>query len=155
MQQIVVPQFIDVEDKIIGPLTIRQFIIIMLVGFVLFLEFKLAAFGWFILEAVITVGIGIMFAFVKFNGMPFHYFLFNLIQTFKKPKLRVWQKVISTDDLQESIHTSIPMVTAASGPTKPLLQQSRLQQLTLLVDTGGAYKPEEEDEFSKGKSEEQ
>ncbi|KKS92044.1 MAG: hypothetical protein UV69_C0039G0006, partial [Parcubacteria group bacterium GW2011_GWE2_43_12] len=33
MQQFVVPQFIDVEDKIIGPITVRQFIIIMVGGF--------------------------------------------------------------------------------------------------------------------------
>jgi hypothetical protein len=29
MQQFVVPQFIDVEDKIIGPISVRQFLTLM------------------------------------------------------------------------------------------------------------------------------
>ena len=31
MEQFVVPQFIDAEDKILGPLTGRQFVIMLLV----------------------------------------------------------------------------------------------------------------------------
>ena len=145
MQQFVVPQFIDVEDKIIGPLTVRQFIIIMVVGFMVFLEFRLATFGFFLFEGVLTAALGILFAFVKFNGMPFYLFLVNIMQTLRRPKLRVWQRTISTSDLSEAVHpaTVAPIAAAALG-SKPLLQQSRLQELTLQVDTGGAYKPEEE-----------
>jgi len=79
MQQFVVPQFIDVEDKIIGPLTVRQFIIIIAGGFMLFLEFRLADFGLFILEGLVTIFIVALFAFFKVNGMPFHFFLVNFM----------------------------------------------------------------------------
>ncbi len=140
-----VPQFIDVEDKIIGPLTVRQFIIIMVVGFFVFLEFRLATLGFFIVEAVLSLAIGGLFAFGKFNGMPFHYFLVNLVQTLRRPKLRVWQRTISTSDVEEAVHPPAELVRATPpAPAKPLLQESRLQQLTLQVDTGGSYHPEEE-----------
>ncbi len=145
MEQFVVPQFIDVEDKIIGPLTVRQFIIIMVVGFMVFLEFRLATFGFFLLECVLTIGAGVLFAFVKFNGMPFHFFLVNIVQTLRRPKVRVWQRTISASDLGAAVHPTAPLAAATPAlSSKPLLQQSRLQQLTLQVDTGGAYRPEEE-----------
>lgn len=142
------PQFIDVEDKIIGPLTVRQFIIIMVVGFCIFLEFRLATFGFFILEAVLSLAIGGLFAFGKFNGMPFHFFLVNLAQTVRRPKVRVWQRTISTSDLEAAVHPSVELVTSerpSQQGHKPLLQESRLQQLTLQVDTGGSYHPEDEE----------
>ena len=153
MEQFVVPQFIDVEDKIIGPLTVRQFIIIMVVGFMIFLEFRLATFGFFLVEGIVTLGLGVLFAFVKFNGMPFHFFLVNFVQTLRRPKVRVWQRTISTSDLAQAVHptASVLAVTSSTG-TKPQLQQSRLQQLTLQVDTGGAYRPEEDELNSKSKS---
>lgn len=147
MEQFVVPQFIDVEDKIIGPLTVRQFIIIMVVGFIIFLEFRLATFGFFIFESVFTAALGGLFAFGKFNGMPFHFFLVNFVQTLRRPKVRVWQRTIATSDLAEAIHPPAELVAAEpSMSAKPLLQESRLQQLTLQVDTGGSYRPDEEGE---------
>ena len=46
MQQFTVPQFIDVEDKIIGPITTRQFVI-MLAGFTLIgISYKLFDFSF-------------------------------------------------------------------------------------------------------------
>ncbi len=39
MQQFVVPQFIDVEDKILGPLTVRQFLIMLVSCLICFLGF--------------------------------------------------------------------------------------------------------------------
>lgn len=143
MQQYVVPQFIDVEDKIIGPLTTRQFIIIMAAGFMIFLEFSLASFGFFLFQGIVTLAVAIVLAFVKFNGMPFHFFLINLIQTLKRPRLRVWQKQVHEFDVKQAIQPAAAQTLTPAG-AKPLLQQSRLQQLTLLVDTGGAYQPEEE-----------
>ena len=48
MQQFTVPQFIDVEDKVIGPITVRQFII-MLAGFLaIAICYKLLDFAAFI-----------------------------------------------------------------------------------------------------------
>jgi len=84
-EQYVVPQFIDAEDQIFGPVTARQFIILMVVGLIEFLLFKLLSFVVFLLVGIPFLAIGGMVAFTKINGQPFHFFILNLIQTLKKP----------------------------------------------------------------------
>jgi len=143
MQQFVVPQFIDVEDKIIGPLTTRQFIILLVTGFLVFLQYKLSDFTLFVLEGVLTLAIGGTFAFMKVNGMPVHFFLINLLESLKRPKIRVWRKVIDESELRQAVEQPIVVIKAAL-PHKGPLQSSRLQELALQVDTGGSYKAEDE-----------
>ena len=53
MDQFVVPQFIDVEDKIFGPVTTRQFVILLVAGLVLFVASKLADL---IIHILATIG---------------------------------------------------------------------------------------------------
>jgi len=154
MQQIVVPQFIDVEDKIVGPITTRQFIILVAFGFLVFLEYKLSDFGLFLLEFVITLGLAVLFAFVKINGMPFHFFLLNFIQSAKRPKTRSWHRSFDDMEIRQAIKQPVVSVKPSLS-TKHNLSTSRLQELTLLIDTGGVYRPDEEENFSKSKSEEQ
>ncbi len=44
MQQFVVPQFIEVEDKIFGPITIRQFLILLGAFVLIFLGWRFGDF---------------------------------------------------------------------------------------------------------------
>jgi len=141
MQQFVVPQFIDVEDKIIGPITTRQFIIILAALLLDFAAYKLATFIFFVFLFLIITGAGFILAFAKVNGQPFHYFLLNLIQTLKRPGLRVWYIPL--------IASEIKISSASAPPPPPKVEinkerptASRLSDLTLLVNTGGVYKPE-------------
>ena len=75
MDQFVVPQFIDVEDKIFGPVTSRQFVILLIAGLILFVAFKLADFALFIFMLATIGGFALILAFVKINGQSFHYFI--------------------------------------------------------------------------------
>ena len=142
MFQFTVPQFIDVEDKILGPVTVRQFIILLIDGIFLALMWKLADLTLFILLALIFGGLGLVIAFVKINGQPFHYFLLNFLQTMKKPTLRVWQKKFTDGELRELATVEKPPPPPAK-PYKEAISISRLGELTLAVDTGGRYMPEE------------
>ena len=97
MQQFTVPQFIDVEDKIIGPVTARQFII-MLAGFMLIaISYKIFSFNLFIGIGMAIFGTSGTLAFLKINGMPFHFFILNFTQTTRRPGLRVWDKTFGKD----------------------------------------------------------
>ncbi|MEK7496467.1 MAG: PrgI family protein [Patescibacteria group bacterium] len=145
MHQFTVPQFIDTEDKIIGPITTRQFVIITVGGLLIFLEYKTADFTLFLLEGIISAVIISAFAFLKVNGMPFHYFLLNLMQTLVRPKTRVWRKEVTDAELQAAIHAPVIVSRGvAQTAAHPPVSKSRLQQLSLEVDTGGAYKVEED-----------
>lgn len=142
-EQYVVPQFIDAEDKIFGPITARQFIILMITGMLIFLFFKLLPFVPFLIVGVPLLMLGGTIAFVRINGQAFHYFLLNLIQTFKKPHIRVWDKTISDAQVREYMREVAPVVPA-SFQHKASIGSSRLQELSLVVNTGGVYRPEEE-----------
>jgi len=141
MQQFVVPQFIDVEDKIIGPVTTRQFII-MLAGFLIIaISYKLFDFSLFVTFGLLMLTITGILAFLKINGRPFHFFILNLFQTFKRPKLRIWYNgsFSFSDDygIEESNFTPAAKVALDKHYTN-----SRLAELSLIVDTKGAYRGE-------------
>lgn len=140
--QYVVPQFIDSEDKIFGPITSRQFVILMVAGLMEFLFFKIFSFTIFLVLGIPILGFAGTLAFTKINGQPFHFFILNLIQTLKKPMLRIWDKTTSESDLRDFIKKAPPIVLTRFQHKAPV-GSSRLQELTLVVNTGGEYKPEE------------
>lgn len=144
MQQFIVPQFIDVEDKIIGPITTRQFII-LLAGFLITgVSYKLFDFSLFVTFSLIMLLITGIFAFLKINGRPFHYFILNLFQTFKRPKLRIWYRNLPKSEADYGIEESHFISTAKLAPEKHYTT-SRLAELSLIVDTKGAYRGESEE----------
>lgn len=142
MAQFVVPQFIDVEDKILGPITTRQFGIIMIDALICFIVYKIFALAPAIIIDVIFTAAALVLAFVKINGQPFHYFLLNFVQTWRRPNVRVWNKELSDAEIIALSKVEPPPPRAAKiykeAPTT-----SRLSELALQVNTGGVYNPEE------------
>ncbi len=141
MQQFTVPQFIDAEDKILGPITTRQFVILLVMIAILFVEYKVFDFSLFAVTGVITAGLFMVFAFGKVNGRPFHFFLLSLVQSFFLPRLRLWNKNfgknISEDQFDEK-----NIIKAQPPAIKTRFSSSRLAELSLIVDTTGAYRGE-------------
>lgn len=140
MQQFTIPQFIDVEDKIIGPITARQFVILLFGMMLMAIFYKLFDFSLFLFSSFIVFVLTITFAFIKVNGRPFHLFLLNVIQTVKKPGLRVWNHKLQMAELNEeddNLTVIRPVVPANKHYTA-----SRLAELSLMVDTRGAYREE-------------
>lgn len=142
----IVPQFIDNEDKILGPVTVRQFILSLVAGFFIFIEYRLLKTGPFVLAAVVTAALGGTFGFVKVNGQPFHIFFLNFMRTMSRPKLRIWDKTPTDSDLRLIIKPQI-VVDPEDKKTyhKPRPGSSRLRDLTLTVNTGGVYQSENEE----------
>jgi hypothetical protein len=87
-----VPQFIDVEDKIIGPLTLRQFFIIASgCGFTFFLSFVLTP-AYAIAIGLPVVICSLALAFVKKDGMPLWRYLIAMASFARRPQQYYWQK---------------------------------------------------------------
>lgn len=141
--QFVVPQFIDVEDKIIGPITTRQFVLMLIPLLLGALFWKIFAFTFFLILTVPMVIVFGLLAFFKVNGMPLHFFLLNLIQSLRRPQLRVWDKKLTDDEIKLRI-TVEEAPPPPPPPSKAPLSASRLHELTLVVNTGGVYQPEED-----------
>jgi hypothetical protein len=142
----IVPQFIENEEKILGPVTVRQFLLSLASAFALFIEYKILQLPYFILAAVITVSIGGTFGVGKVNGQPFHLFFLNFLQTLARPGLRVWDKAPTDEELRMFIRPQVIAETdigASIRKTRP--GSSRLRDLALIVNTGGVYAPEGEE----------
>ncbi|OGL66900.1 hypothetical protein A2856_00130 [Candidatus Uhrbacteria bacterium RIFCSPHIGHO2_01_FULL_63_20] len=140
-EQFVVPQFIDAEDKILGPVTARQFIIMLVAFLTVAVLYKLVPFIWFLLLGVPIIIVGGVVAFVRINGQPFHYFILNLTQTFRKPQLRVWDKSLTTAEIKDLMKDVTPPPPPPPARKAPV-SASKLAELSLVVNTGGVYKPE-------------
>jgi len=149
MQMFTVPQFIDVEDKIIGPITTRQFIICLAGLAILVPAWKFLDFLSLVLVGLLDFTITFALAFIKINGRPFHYFILNVIQTFKKPRLRVWNHHNPLKDLLSAEEAAADEVPKVTRPTKvkERLVSSHLKELALIVDTKGVYKGDEVEEI--------
>lgn len=141
MQQFVVPQFISEEASILGPIKVRQFVILLVAAGIMFVIFRFSDIALFVVLSVPIVGFTLILAFYSPNGRPFHYFLLNLLQTFGHPSLRVWKKEVTTAEVKADLESNDEIdihettVVARRKPTS-----SRLAELSLIVDTGGVYK---------------
>lgn len=135
-----IPQFIDTEPKIIGSVSVRQFVILLIGGIFVYIFFRVLSFLYFVpVGLAIFAGSGIL-AFAKVNGQPFHYFLVNIAETFRNPKVQVWLRQYNPEDL--AIKPKARTKSHAVPRKKAPLASSRLSELSLIVDTGGVYHPE-------------
>jgi hypothetical protein len=138
MQQFTVPQFIDVEAKVLGPITTRQFIIMLAGVVVMAISYKFFDFALFLTVTIFSLIIIGVFGFVKVNGRPFHYFTLNFIQTLSRKRLRVWNNKLSARVNYRKEETRGDIAPKAHLSPKRYAT-SRLAELSLIVDTGGAY----------------
>lgn len=139
MQQFTVPQFIDVEPKIIGPITARQFLIFLATALIIFIFYKVFDLSTFIISSILIFAMAGVFAFLKINGRPFHYFVLNLVQSFKKPSLRIWNHKIASFENKEEKQVEYEKVIT---PDK-YFSKEKLTKLSLIIDTKGRYKGED------------
>ncbi|MBP6944603.1 PrgI family protein [Patescibacteria group bacterium] len=141
----VVPQFIDAEDKILGPITVRQFLICLGASFLIFIEYKIFTLVYFIFATVLTGGTAAAFAFLKINGQQFHIFFLNfLASNLLRPTLRTWQKGLTDAELRVIMKNNKPAPPIVAAPAADRPSSSRLRDLALTVNTGGVYNPDED-----------
>lgn len=116
-----VPQFIEIEDKIFGPLTFKQFIyVIGGGGIIALLFFFLPTFFAFILAIPVGIFAGAL-AFYKINNRPFIIMVEAAIKLFFKNKLYVWKKKESQGYFSESVLSTDKKETSSSLKDKNFL----------------------------------
>jgi len=90
--QFKVPQFIEIEDKIIGPLTLKQFLYLLAGGGILAILWFYLTLGAFLLIAIPIAVLVLGLAFYKVHGRPLIHVLGALFKYFSKPRLYLWRK---------------------------------------------------------------
>ncbi len=141
----IVPQFIDNEDKILGPITVRQFLICLGAVLITFIEYKLIPFIYFVPNGLLVIGLAGTFAFVKINGQSFHIFFVNFLQTQTRPKLRIWNKTLNDVELRQYLIPHKEEASAVLPVVKERPTMRRLRDMALTVNTGGVYTGDDAD----------
>lgn len=91
--QFQVPQFIEVEDKIFGPLTLIQFIYVLgAAGIVLVFVLTIPSLFFALLLGTPVACLGFALAFLKINERPFVDVMQSATQWFLGNKLYIWNK---------------------------------------------------------------
>ena len=138
MAQYKVPQNVDIEDKVIAGLTLRQFAFLMFAGGgVLVSRYILVGplRFLFIPVAVFVACFGLALAFLKINDRPFENFLLSAGKTFLRPARRIWQKDLSGGPERPAVNT--PKENTAQPQENYQEVKNKLERIAKIVDTGG------------------
>jgi hypothetical protein len=139
MDRFVAPQFIDVEDKIIGPITTRQFIMMVGGGIIVFIAYKILDTSGFAVVAFLTAILVVVFGFVKINGRRFHEFVKSIIDVLRRPRVRVWHKHVTAMEVTVANRPQKIEEVKTDFQPKKRIRPKKLRDLALIVDTGGKF----------------
>lgn len=87
-----VPQFIEIEDKVVGPFTFKQFIYLAGSIGLAFIVYVYVPRIIAIVPITMIVGLGAALAFFKINNRPFIIILQSAIRYYLSRKLYLWEK---------------------------------------------------------------
>ncbi len=134
MRQYQVPQFITIEDRIIGPLTLRQFLYLLGGGAVVVLGWTLLHIVLFIIVVVPIAGFFVAMAFVKISGRPLPAIVLAAINYYLKPRLYLWRKTPIEPRKLKALREEPPAPKAPPALVIPKLTESKLSDLAWSLD---------------------
>ena len=122
------PQFIDVEDKIFGPLIAKQFFYLLggAAGvFIIYVFFR----AWVVILLGLPVGgFALALAFLKINGIPFPKVLANYLSHSSQQKVFIWKRETAPQTpVRQAQGKQIEKIA-------PKLTESKLQELAWSLD---------------------
>ncbi len=130
-----VPQFVEVEDKILPHLTIKQFLVLVGCGILGLIYWGIFGVGpVFFVLFILTLMIFVPIAFIKFNGRPIMANLPGLIHYFSTPKQRIFIRAAGPTLHQK--HKELEAAETEGVPEVPA--ESRLKKLAYLLDEKAA-----------------
>ena len=136
MQQFQIPQFIEMEDKLFGPLTFKQFMYLAGGGGVCFILYAWLPLPFFIkiIPIAAVAALALALAFVKYNGRPFVVILEAFIKYSIGSKLYIWKKDEKKDQKNPADVQVLNNQTQADNLKLPRLSESKLNELAWSLD---------------------
>ena len=129
-----VPQFIEIESKIFGPLTFKQFIYLAGGAGIVFLFYIILPFFLAVMFIAPVAAFAVALSFYKVHNRPFIKVAESAFRYFTAPKIYVWKK----EKIQQP--TSIDQLTlkrverGISPQYIPKLTKSKLKDLAWSLD---------------------
>lgn len=120
-----VPQFIEVEDKIFGPFTLKQFIYIAGAAGISAVFFLSLPFFFAFLLSIPFVAFGGALAFVKINNKPFIEVVESAFFFFTNGKLYLWKKKGVEATKEQVVQEPVAQASAPTPPPQEAMQKIR------------------------------
>jgi hypothetical protein len=129
-----VPQFIDVEDKIFGPLTLKQFIYLAGgagLSFLIYTRLEgLLPFAILVIIMAPVLVFSLVLAFYRINNKPFIFILESAVKYYMSPKLYLWKK----NPRNPEAMVKNPEAAEAAQLLVPKISNSKLKDMTWSLD---------------------
>lgn len=129
-----VPQFIEVEDKIFGPLTLKQFIYLAGGAGLSFIIYRVA--GSIFISALPIIAIlsfSAALAFYKINNKPFIFVVEAAFKYYFGSKLYIWKKK-DNEKVAGKVPAGDDEVRKYASLMVPKISDSKLKDLTWSLD---------------------
>ncbi len=126
-----VPQFIEVEDKIFGPFTFKQFVYIAGGAGLCFIAYRMLPFFWAIIVMIPCALFAGLLSMYRPNNRPFIEMIESAFNYALTQKLYIWKKVdkkIAPKSISEALQLTKTSVTV------PKLSESHLKDLAWSLD---------------------
>jgi hypothetical protein len=123
-----VPQFIEVEDKIFGSITLKQFIYLTGGGGLSFVIYRfLPSLFLSAIPIIIVLAFSLALAFFKVNNKPFINVVEAAFKYYTSSKLFIWKKVPNEKAIVQE-------AKEYAGIMVPKISDSKLKDLTWSLD---------------------
>jgi membrane-bound ClpP family serine protease len=133
--QFQVPQFLERESKIIGPLTFKQFILIAGGILLLVILYYLLPKSIFIIAVIVVLAGVFALVFGKIDGVPVGEFIINYFEYMFKSKQYVWHKEETSQIFIKIIQTKQKPEKEKMAPIR-ITPKSKLQEMSRKVEFG-------------------
>lgn len=125
-----VPQFIEVEDKIFGPFSFKQFIYLVGGVGIAYVLYRLLPLFIAILFIAPILGLAGALAFYQVNGKPFIHTLEAAFHYLNKKKLYLWQKSEPKNTRGSDAKKRADVERPYNPITVPRLSESKLKDMS-------------------------
>ena len=131
-----VPQFIEVEDKLVGPLTLKQFLYLAGAAGLCVVFFSYFSFVLAFLFSLPFAGLGIALAFYKINDKPFLDVVEAGFNYYTSKRLMLWKYTEVTQAQSNAAAAAAAADEARAHPVKgaPRLTRGKLSELAWSLD---------------------
>lgn len=128
--QFKVPQFIDVEDKLFGPFTFRQFVYLAGGAGIIFVIYKVLPL-WIGVFLILPVALlAFLLVFYKINEKPFIFYLQAGVDYLISSKLYIWkQRLVKPENKDKEADATVPLVSII-----PMTTTDKIKDLSWSLD---------------------
>lgn len=125
-----IPQFIEKEDKIVGPLTAKQLGWLAGGGTVLLVLWNVLDKATFYIAAIFVSAIAGALAFYHPNGQPLISFIFSSFSFMSRPKVYLWKRMPEKETRKKATHKKIDMIKVRKE-----VNSAKIEEISKLLDS--------------------